>query len=67
MCWQVSFGVHKDEEMAGRMYDRAMILQKGRGAKTNFPMTDYDAEVAAYKSFCAERCMSGNKLTSKLS
>ncbi|CAL8465592.1 g5128 [Coccomyxa elongata] len=51
----VSFGVHEDEEVAGRMYDRAMILQKGRSAKTNFPMTDYDVEVAAYKTFCAER------------
>lgn len=51
--------MHEDEEVAGRMYDRAMILQKGRSAKTNFPMTDYDVEVAAYKTFCADRCALG--------
>lgn len=54
---QVSFGVHDDEERAGRMYDRAMILEKGRAAKTNFPLTDYEAEVAAYRAFCAQRCV----------
>jgi hypothetical protein len=51
---QVSFGIHDDEEHAARMYDRAMILEKGRAAKTNFPLTEYDAEVAAYQAYCEE-------------
>ena len=45
---QVSFGVHKSEAEAARQYDRALIIVKGRLAKTNFPVADYDAEVAAY-------------------
>ena len=40
------------------MYDRAMILEKGRAAKTNFPMAHYEKEVAAYQRHCAERCAS---------
>ncbi|KAK9903522.1 hypothetical protein WJX75_007991 [Coccomyxa subellipsoidea] len=50
----VSFGVHDEEERAAQMYDRAMILEKGRAAKTNFPMAHYDKEVAAYQRHCAE-------------
>ena len=48
--------MHDEEERAARMYDRAMILEKGRAAKTNFPITDYDGEVANYQTFCAQRC-----------
>ena len=34
---QVSFGIHETEEEAARQYDRALIVEKGRAAKTNFP------------------------------
>jgi hypothetical protein len=50
----VSFGVHSNEERAARMYDRAMIIEKGRAAKTNFSLADYEAEVAQYKAFCKQ-------------
>ena len=30
---QVSFGVFETEECAGRQYDRALILEKGRSGK----------------------------------
>ena len=54
-CVQVSFGVHDEEERAARMYDRAIILEKGRTAKTNFPLHDYDQEIADFESFAVER------------
>ena len=38
------------------MYDRAIILEKGRAGKTNFPLHEYDQEAAAFESFVAERC-----------
>ena len=59
LMWQVSFGVHDEEERAARMYDRAIILEKGRAAKTNFPLHDYDREIAAFEAFVAARCSSG--------
>ena len=37
------------------MYDRAIILEKGRAAKTNFPLGDYDREVAEVEAFLATR------------
>ena len=46
---QVSFGVYETEEEAARQYDRALILEKGRGAKTNFPLRGYEAEVQQYE------------------
>ena len=52
---QVSFGVHDDEQRAARMYDRAIVLEKGRAAKTNFPLGDYDREVAEVETFLATR------------
>ena len=52
---QVSFGVHEEEERAGRMYDRAMIVKMGRGAKTNFPLHDYGQEIADFKVFMKSR------------
>ncbi|CAK0786546.1 hypothetical protein CVIRNUC_009759 [Coccomyxa viridis] len=51
----VSFGVHDEEQRAARMYDRAIILEKGRAAKTNFPLGDYDREVAEVEAFVATR------------
>lgn len=51
----MSFGVHDEEERAARMYDRAIILEKGRAAKTNFPLADYDAEVADFEAVMAAR------------
>ena len=57
-CWragglQVSFGVFESEDEAARQYDRALILEKGRAAKTNFAMRDYEAEAAAYEAHLA--------------
>ena len=52
---QVSFGVHDEEQRAARMYDRAIILEKGRSAKTNFPLVEYDQEVADFAAFMATR------------
>ncbi len=37
------------------MYDRAIILEKGRAAKTNFPLHDYDQEIADFELFAIER------------
>lgn len=53
---QVSFGVHKTEQDAARQYDRALIIVKGRLAKTNFPMADYEQEVEVYEAYILERC-----------
>lgn len=47
--------MHDDEEQAARMYDRAMILEKGRAAKTNFPLTEYEAEVIAFQEYCKQQ------------
>ena len=47
---QVSFGVFEGEEDAARQYDRALILEKGRAAKTNFPIRDYEGEAAEYEA-----------------
>ncbi len=52
---QVSFGIHDTEEKAARQYDRALIIEKGRAAKTNFPVIDYLEEVAAYRSYLVEK------------
>lgn len=43
----VSFGVFETEEEAARQYDRALISEKGRAAKTNFPMSEYEREAHA--------------------
>ena len=53
----MSFGVHSNEERAARMYDRAMIVEKGRAAKTNFPLAHYEAEVAQYQAICRRTCV----------
>jgi hypothetical protein len=42
--------VFETEEGAARQYDRALILEKGRTAKTNFPIRDYDAEATEYET-----------------
>lgn len=55
VAFQVSFGVHSTEEGAARQYDRALIIMKGRLAKTNFPTADYEKEVAAYEDHLLER------------
>eukprot|EP00951_Prasinocladus_malaysianus_P011915 scaffold88320_cov43-Prasinocladus_malaysianus.AAC.2 len=51
----VSFGVHDSEEEAARQYDRALIIEKGERAKTNFPLTDYVVEVEEYENFLVHR------------
>jgi hypothetical protein len=51
----VSFGVFDTEEDAARQYDRALIIEKGRGAKTNFPLVEYEYEALQYwnvKALC---------------
>ncbi len=52
---QVSFGIHETEEEAARQYDRALIIEKGRAAKTNFPLGVYDNEVTAFEQFVQKR------------
>lgn len=63
---QVSFGIFDTEDEAARQYDRALVLEKGRTAKTNFPIRDYEAEVAAYEAYVIERwvclCVGGLEL-----
>jgi len=44
----VSFGVYTSEEEAARQYDRALIVQRGRSAKTNFAIATYDREISEY-------------------
>lgn len=44
------------EESAARQYDRALILEKGRSAKTNFPLRDYELEVETYKAYLIRKC-----------
>jgi len=52
---QVSFGIWETEERAARQYDRALIVEKGRSAKTNFPLATYEAEVAQFEAALRER------------
>ena len=52
---QVSFGIHETEEEAARQYDRALIVEKGRAAKTNFPIVLYEEEVAYSESSIGAR------------
>ncbi len=52
---QVSFGIHETEEEAARQYDRALIVEKGRAAKTNFPIVLYEEEVAYFEASIAAR------------
>ena len=47
--------MHKSEQEAARQYDRALIIVKGRLAKTNFPMTDYEGEVKAFEAYLLTR------------
>jgi len=54
-CMQVSFGVHEEEESAARQYDRALLIEKGRAAKTNFPLPDYEKETKEFEEFVVER------------
>ena len=41
------FGHFADERAAARAYDRAAIAAKGRAAQTNFPISEYAAELEA--------------------
>ena len=41
----VALGVHGTEDAAARAYDRALLAGRGRTAKTNFPVAEYEAEV----------------------
>ena len=57
---QVSFGVHDEEDRAGRMYDQSHHCGEGAAAaKTNFPLHDYDQEIEAFEAFVAARCSFG--------
>ncbi len=52
----MSFGVHDTEEAAARQYDRGLIVEKGKAAKTNFPLRDYIAEVQRFEAFLMAMC-----------
>lgn len=47
----VSFGVYETEEEAARQYDRALIIQRGRSAKTNFNIFLYQTEIFEYEKY----------------
>ncbi len=49
----VSFGIYEKEEEAARQYDRALVIARGRSAKTNFALRFYCKEVQAYDRFIA--------------
>ncbi|KAK9820637.1 hypothetical protein WJX81_001839 [Elliptochloris bilobata] len=59
----VSFGIWETEEHAARQYDRALIVEKGRAAKTNFPLATYEAEVVQFEALLRERCGSAGSPT----
>ena len=52
---QVSLGMHDTEIEAARAYDRALIIEKRRAAKTNFPLADYEGEVQEYEALLLQR------------
>lgn len=54
--------MHKTEEEAARQYDRALIIVKGRLAKTNFPVGDYDREIETFEQLLWQRCASLSRL-----
>jgi hypothetical protein len=43
--------VHDTQEEAAKQYDRALIIEKGEFAKTNFPIQDYAKEIRAYVQY----------------
>jgi len=43
-------GLFPDEETAARAYDRALVMMKGVAAATNFPLSDYVAELTAFEA-----------------
>lgn len=47
--------MHEDEESAARQYDRALLIEKGRAAKTNFPLPDYEQEAKEFEMFVLDR------------
>lgn len=51
----MSFGIFETEEQAARQYDRALVIEKGRAAKTNFPLADYEREIEEYQVLLVER------------
>ncbi|QDZ25674.1 AP2-like ethylene-responsive transcription factor [Chloropicon primus] len=44
-----TFGFFETEEDAARQYDRALLIQKGRSAKTNFNVFFYQTEMMEYE------------------
>lgn len=50
----VSFGAYENEEEAARQYDRALIIQRGKSAKTNFNVFLYQTEIMEYEKFVSE-------------
>ena len=43
----LSLGDHDSEVEAARAWDRAAVHKSGRAARTNFPLSDYEAEMGA--------------------
>ena len=48
---QVSFGLFPTEQEAAAQYDRALVVERGRAAKTNFPLRRYEGEVQLYEAW----------------
>ena len=49
----VSFGIYENEVEAARQYDRALVIARGRSAKTNFALSFYCKEIKTYETFIA--------------
>eukprot|EP00850_Spirogloea_muscicola_P012323 SM000079S22441 [mRNA] locus=s79:201692:211589:+ [translate_table: standard] len=52
----VSFGIYETEEEAARGYDRALIVERGLDAKTNFCISEYINETEAAKATDVNDC-----------
>lgn len=46
----VYLGLFPNEDAAARAYDRALVRLRGVGAATNFPLSEYATELAAYEA-----------------
>ena len=44
----IYLGLYNDEKEAARMYDAALVRLRGTAAATNFALSDYRLDLAAY-------------------
>ena len=47
--------MHDEKDRAGRRCDRAILVERGCGAKTNFPLHDYEQDFADLMTFMETR------------